>query len=376
MNPQPRRRRLWYYRMKVIKRELRGIQHQEMVQVDGSPEGAHPQEVVKEQVQLDESPGAQQLCSPVQLEQGDHPSAAQLLPSAQEPQGGNGIHVQPQRQPVQGVMAPNMEPNPTDPVWEFPKVTVKVQPQSMSQGWESPEVTVQVQPQKPSPRWEAPAVTVQVQVQQRGPGPSLPQVTVQLQPQEWGQGTAGIKVTVQLQLGCDPEEVSCLHNQGEEVLDNREQWTPKQNQGETMTRSEGERELAVVELVPQGVLSQRQDQEEVAKLQQDQSQEERAEVVELHDMQAEDKADLNGIVTEDQLQDQSQEQDQLKADLPAQEEGQRSTEIREEPGGIKEGPRRMVKDQKEDLGQELSKKRRREAPNYFVAIPITDDQVL
>ncbi|NWV32857.1 AKA7G protein, partial [Grantiella picta] len=32
--------------------------------------------------------------------------------------------------------------------------------------------------------------------------------------------------------------------------------------------------------------------------------------------------------------------------------------------------------QKEDLGQELSKKRPREAPNYFVAIPITDDKIL
>ncbi|NXO00290.1 AKA7G protein, partial [Rhinopomastus cyanomelas] len=33
-------------------------------------------------------------------------------------------------------------------------------------------------------------------------------------------------------------------------------------------------------------------------------------------------------------------------------------------------------DQKEDLGQETSKKRPREAPNYFVAVPITDDQIL
>ncbi|NXG71776.1 AKA7G protein, partial [Baryphthengus martii] len=33
-------------------------------------------------------------------------------------------------------------------------------------------------------------------------------------------------------------------------------------------------------------------------------------------------------------------------------------------------------DQKEDLGQEASKKRPRAAPNYFVAIPITDDQIL
>ncbi|NXD69804.1 AKA7G protein, partial [Eolophus roseicapillus] len=34
------------------------------------------------------------------------------------------------------------------------------------------------------------------------------------------------------------------------------------------------------------------------------------------------------------------------------------------------------KDQKEDLEQEVSKKRPRETPNYFVAIPITDDQIL
>ncbi|NXB09703.1 AKA7G protein, partial [Cnemophilus loriae] len=33
-------------------------------------------------------------------------------------------------------------------------------------------------------------------------------------------------------------------------------------------------------------------------------------------------------------------------------------------------------DQKEDVAQEPSKKRPRETPNYFVAIPITDDQIL
>ncbi|NXR03852.1 AKA7G protein, partial [Sagittarius serpentarius] len=33
-------------------------------------------------------------------------------------------------------------------------------------------------------------------------------------------------------------------------------------------------------------------------------------------------------------------------------------------------------DQKEDLVQEVSKKRPQETPNYFVAIPITDDQIL
>ncbi|NXG20970.1 AKA7G protein, partial [Grallaria varia] len=33
-------------------------------------------------------------------------------------------------------------------------------------------------------------------------------------------------------------------------------------------------------------------------------------------------------------------------------------------------------DQREDLGQEVFRRRSREAPNYFVAIPITDDQIL
>lgn len=370
-NPLPRRRKLWCYRM-----ELSRNWHQEVFQGDRSPEGAQPQEAAQEHVQGDESPeGTQQLSPPVQLEQGDHPSAAQLLPSAQELQGGIDIHVHPQGQPVQGGMAPNMGPQPADSGWEFPKVTVQVQPQNTSQGWESPEVTVQVQPQRPSPRWEAPSVSVQVQLQQRGPGPSLPQLTVQLQPQEWGQGAAGIKVMVQLRLGCDPEEVTHLQNQGEGVLGNGEQWIPPDNQGEI--RSEGERELAVVELVPQGALSQKQDQRgEVEKAQQDQSQEERAEVVELQDMQTGNKGDLNGMVTEEQLQDQSQEQEQLKADLPLQKEDQRSTDMRQDQGNSQEGPRGIVEDQKEVLGQELSKKRLREAPNYFVAIPITDDKVL
>lgn len=375
-NPQPRRK-LWCYRMKVVKQDLCRSQHQEVVSVDESPEGAQPQEVVQKHVQVDESPeGTQQLSSPEQLEQGDHPSAAQLLPSAQEPQGGNDTPVHPQRQPEQGGMAPNMGPQPTEPGWEFPKVTVTVQPQNTSQGWDSPEVTVQVQPPRPRPGWEAPSVTVQVQLQQQGPGPSLPQVTVQLQPQQWGQGTPGIKVTVQLQLGCDPEEVTCLQNQGEGVVGDGQRLTPQKNHGEMM-RSEVERELALVELVPQGSLSQKQDQGgEVEKAQQDQSQEERAGVVELHNMEAGDKAELNGMVTEEQLQDQSQEQEQIKVDLPLQKEDQRSTEMRQEQGNIQEGPRETVENQKEELGQELSKKRPREAPNYFVAIPITDDQVL
>ncbi|CAM9268362.1 unnamed protein product [Bubo scandiacus] len=355
-NPQLGRRKLWFRRMKVVKREWCRSRHQEMVQ---------------EQLQVDEYPeGAQQFHSPVQLGKEDHSSTAQLLSPDQQPQGGNNVHVQLQRQTAREGMAPNMGPQQTDQGWEAPEVTVRVQPWKLSQGWEYPEVTVQVQPQKPSLTRGAPSVTVQVQLHQWGRGPALPQVTVQVQPEEQRQGVAGIKVTVQLQLSRDPEEVTCLQDQGEEVLGNGEQMTPKQNQGEPMARSEGERELAVMELVPQGALSQKQDEGEVTKPQQDQSQEEkRAEVVE---MQVGDKADLDGMVTEEQLQDHSQEQEQQKADMSPQKESQRATEVRQEQGDVQEGPKQMM----EDLGQEVSKKRPQETPNYFVAIPITDDQIL
>lgn len=337
------------------------------------------QETVQEQVHVDQSPeGAQQLCSPVQLGQGrDHLSSAQLQPLGQQPQGRDNVHVQLQRQTTQGGIVPNMGPQEMDQRWEAMEVTVQVCPQKMSQGLESPEVTVKVRPQKPSPRWEAPSVTVQVQLQQSGQGPALPQVTVQVQPQEWGQSMAGTKVTVQLRLGHDQEEAICLQGQGEEVLGNGEQLVPKQNWGDTIAKSEGESGLAMAEQVPQGAPSQKQDQgEEVTKLQHDQSQEEgKVEVAELQEMQVEDNIEQDGMVTEEHTEDQSQEQEQLKADLPPQGESQRATERRQEQGKVQEWPKGKVKDQKEDLGQDMSKKHPRETPNYFVAIPITNDQV-
>ncbi|XP_066848900.1 neurofilament light polypeptide-like isoform X2 [Anser cygnoides] len=353
--------------MKVVKRELCRHRHQEMVQ---------------DQAQVYGSPdGSQQVCLPVQLGQGGgHLPAAhpQRLVHGQQPQGLDPVHVQ--RQTAQGGTVPNMEPQQMDDGWEAPEVTVKVRPQKLSQGWEAPEVTVQVQPQKLSPRWEMPEVTVQVQLQQRGRGPALPQVTVQVQPQVQGQRMAGIKVTVQMHSGCEPEEVTRVQDQGEEVLENGEQLIQKQNQGDSMARSEGERELAEMELAPQGAWNQKQDQEgEVIKLQQEQSQNrERAEVTELQEMQVEDQAGLDRMVTEEKLQDQSQEQEKLKADLSPQQEGQRDTEMRQDQSDvhIQEGFKGLVEEQQEDLEQEVPKKRPRETPNYFVSIPITDDQIL
>ncbi|XP_035173809.1 zinc finger protein 853-like isoform X2 [Oxyura jamaicensis] len=277
-------------------------------------------------------------------------------------------------------MVPNMEPQQMYEGWDAPEVTVKVRPQKLNQGWEAPEVTVQVQPQKLSPRWEMPEVTVQVQLQQRVQGPPLPQVTVQVQPQVQGQRMSGVKVTVQMRSGCEPEEVTHVQDEGEEVLANGEQLTLKQNQGDSMARSEGGRELAEVGLAPQGAWSQKQDQEgEVMKLHQEQSQKgERAEVTELQEMQVEDQADLGRMVTEEQLQDQRQEQEKLKADQSPQQEGQRDTEMRQDQNDvhIQEGPKGLVEEQQEDLEQEVPKKRPRETPNYFVSIPITDDQIL
>ncbi|XP_068003868.1 uncharacterized protein [Melanerpes formicivorus] len=359
-NPQPARRKL-RRRLKVAKWQSWKRRHQEMVQ---------------EQVQGDENPeGAQQLCSPVQLGQGgDYFPAAQLLPPDQQPQEEDNVHALMQRQTVQGGMAPNRGPQQRNQGWETLEVTVKVQPEKVSQRWESPEVTVQVQPQKPSPSWVAPSVTTQVQLQQQGQGT---QVTVQVQPQvqQQGQGMAGIKITVQ--LGCNSEEVTWLQDQGEEVTMNGEQLTSEQNQGEQVARSEVERELAEVKLEPQGAPSQKQNQGGVTKAQEDQNQEEeKAELVALQQIQDGDTADLNGMMTEEQLQDQSQEEKQPAADLPPQKEGQRATEMRQKQDDAQEGPMGMVKDQKEDLGQEVSKKHPREAANYFVAFPITNDQIL
>ncbi|XP_068527677.1 uncharacterized protein [Anas acuta] len=352
--------------MKVVKRELCRQRHQEMVQ---------------EQAQVCDSPdGSQQVCLPVQLGQGEgHFPAAHLqrLVHGQQPRGLDPVCVQPQRQTAQGSIVPNMEPRQIDERWDAPEVTVQVRPQKLSQGWEAPEVTVQVWPQKLSPRWEMPEVTVQMQLQQRGQGPALPHITVQVQPQVRGQQMAGVKVTVQMHSGCEPEEVTHVQDQGDEVLGNGEQLTRKQNQGDLMARYESEREVNEVELVPQGAWNQKQDQEgEVIKFQQEQNQ--KGERVGVTELQVEDQAGLDRMVTEEQLQNQSQERENLKADLSPQQEGQRVAEMSQDQSDvhIQEEPKGLVEEQQEDLEQEVPKKRPREIPNYFVSIPITDDQIL
>lgn len=265
-----------------------------------------------------------------------------------------------------------MKPQQVDKGREALEVTVQVRLQKLGEGWEAPEMTVQVQPQKLSPQWEMPDVTVQLQLEQQGKETALPQVTVQVQPKVQRRGGTDLKVTVQMHFGCEPKKVSCMQDQGEEILENGEQQTLNENQGDSIARSEGKRELAVMELVPQGAHSQKQDQEgKVLKFQHGQSQEDGRE--EVTDMQAENKAGLHVEVT-DQLCDQNQKEEELKADLSLQQEGQRDAKMEQGQGDGQEGPKGVTEDQQEGQEQVL-RKRPRETPNYFVSIPITNDQV-
>ncbi|XP_010707087.1 uncharacterized protein LOC104910279 [Meleagris gallopavo] len=335
-------------------------------------------ELVKEQVQVDGSPeGFQQVCSPVQQGQGEGylPAAQpQTLAHGQQPQGVGTEHIQQQNQTVQGGMALNMKSQQVDKGREALEVTVQVRLQKLGEGWEAPEMTVQVQPQKLSPRWEMPDVTVQLQLEQQGEGTALPQVTLQVQPKVQERGMTDLKVTVQMHFGCEPKEVSCMRDQGEEILENGEQQTLNENQGESVARSEGKRELAVMELVPQGAHSQKQDQEgEVLKFQHGQSQEDGREAA--MEIQAENKAGLHGEVT-DQLYDQNQKKEELKADLSLQQEGHRDTEMEQGQGDGQVGPKVVTEVEQEGQEREVLKKRPRETPNYFVSIPITNDQIL
>ncbi|XP_052559421.1 uncharacterized protein LOC128090807 isoform X2 [Tympanuchus pallidicinctus] len=333
--------------------------------------------LVQEQAQVGGSPeGFQQVCSPVQQGQGEGCLPAvqpQTLDHGQQPQGVGAEHIQQQNQTVQGGMALNMKPQQVDKGREALEVTVQVRLQKLGEGWEAPEMTVQVQPQKLSPQWEMPDVTVQLQLEQQGKETALPQVTVQVQPKVQRRGVTDLKVTVQMHFGCEQKNVSCMQDQGEEILENGEQQTLNENQGDSIARSEGKRELAVMELVPRGAHSQKQDQEgKVLRFQHGQSQEDGRE--EVMEMQAENKAGLHVEVT-DQLYDQNQKEEELKADLSLQQEGQRDAKMEQGQGDGQEGPKGVTEGQQEGQEQVL-RKRPRETPNYFVSIPITNDQIL
>ncbi|XP_019396387.1 PREDICTED: uncharacterized protein LOC109313944 [Crocodylus porosus] len=213
-----------------------------------------------------------------------------------------------------------------------PQVTVQVQ------GLEFPQVTVNVQPQVQllSQRWEVPQVTVQLQQWQQGQGA----VTVQVQPQQQGQGRVGFQVTVQVQpqIGHDQERPRVASPQAEGQGEGKSQAAEQEQQ-------ENQDEVKQEEDVVTSVLS---------------------ESFQVPSREGPEK----------KAQDQSQEEERSKAVVPprlAQEVEGRETI------GPKVMDQVQEQQQEEDRGQDkppTSNKLPREMPNYFVSIPVTNDQIL
>ncbi|KYO35270.1 A-kinase anchor protein 7 isoform A [Alligator mississippiensis] len=220
-----------------------------------------------------------------------------------------------------------------------PQVTVQVQ------GLEFPQVTVNVQPQMQllSQRWEVPQVTVQLQQWQQGQGA----VTVQVQPQQQSQGRVGFQVTVQVQpqVGHDQERPQGTPLQAEGQGEEKSQATEQEQQ-----ENRDEREFTVTEL--------KQEKDEDV---------EKTEVMKFQVPSQEGP--------EKQAQDQSQEEEESKVVVP-----QRLAQ--EVEGRETIGPKVMdqvQEQQQEDKRQDkppTSNKLPREMPNYFVSIPVTNDQIL
>ncbi|TFK12270.1 frizzled-8 [Platysternon megacephalum] len=271
-----------------------------------------------------------------------------------------------------------------------PQVTVQVQQQG--QGWEAPQVTVQVQPQQMGPGWEAPGVTVQVQ--QQGQGGAAPQVTVQVQvqAQQQSQGGASLQVTVEVQpqRGHDREgsRVTQTQHQGQ---DKERSKTMEQqlnlDERESKVRVEDEKEPKELDL--EGNQGQDKEGTEAMEQQQDQSQDkERSKAMEQHlnldereskvrveDEREPKELELEGKHGQDKKGTEVLEQQQ---DHSQDEEGSKAVDL-QKPSQEEEGLKTMEMEQQQGQAQDkqtMYKKHLREMPNYFVSIPIRNDQIL
>ncbi|XP_043364011.1 uncharacterized protein LOC119850414 isoform X2 [Dermochelys coriacea] len=273
-----------------------------------------------------------------------------------------------------------------NPAAKGSKVTVQVQQQGP--GWEAPQITVQVQPQQVGPGWEAPQVTVQVQLQ--GQGGAAPQVTVQVQPQQQSQGGASLQVTVEVQpqKGYDRKGSQVTqtqhHSQDEEGSKAMEQQL-NQDERESQVMAKDEREPKEVEL--EGNQGQDKEGTEATGQQRDQSQDkERSKAMEQQQnldeseskVRAEDEREpreLEGKQGQDKKGTEVLEQQQ---DHSQDEEGLQAVDL-QKPSQEEEGLKTMEMEQQQGQGQDkqtMYKKHLREMPNYFVSIPITNDQIL
>ncbi|XP_065441386.1 probable basic-leucine zipper transcription factor R isoform X2 [Chrysemys picta bellii] len=293
------------------------------------------------------------------------------------------------------------EQNPTN---KGPKVIVQVQPQGQGgvvpqvtvqvqqwgQGWEAPQVTVQVQPQQLGPGWEAPGVTVQVQAQQQGQGGAAPQVTVQVQAQQQSQGGASLQVTVEVQpqTGHDREGSRVTQTQHQDQDEEGSKTMEQQlnlHERESQVMAKDEREPKELEL--EGNQGQDKEGAEAMEQQQDQSQDkERSKAMEQQlnldesnsKVRVEDEREpkeLEGKQGQDKKGTEVLEQQQ---DHRQDEEGSKAVEL-QKSSQEEEELKTMEMEQQQGQAQDkqtMYKKHLREMPNYFVSIPITNDQIL
>ncbi|XP_067403635.1 uncharacterized protein [Emydura macquarii macquarii] len=253
--------------------------------------------------------------------------------------------------------------------WEAPQVTVQVQPQQMGQGWEAPRVTVQVQ----QPGQGGASLQVTVQVQQPGQGGASPQVTVQVQQQpQGGHDQEGSQVTQAQHQGQTEEGSKAMEqqlNQDErESQVNQDGRAPKELGG--MQGQDKEGTEAMKQHHYQG-----QDKERSKAVEQLLNLDERELKVRVKDEREPKELELEGMQGQGKKGTEVMEQQQ---DQSQDEEGPEAVDL-QKLSQEKEGPKSMEMEQQQVQGQDkqtMSKKHLREMPNYFVSIPITNDQIL
>ncbi|XP_075777058.1 uncharacterized protein LOC142827113 isoform X2 [Pelodiscus sinensis] len=266
-----------------------------------------------------------------------------------------------------------------------PQVTVQVQQQD--QGGVVPQVTVQVQPQGPG----GTSLQVIVQVQQQDPGQMAPQVTVLVQPQQQSQGGTALQVTVEVQpqRGHDWQEsqVTQTHHQGQDEEGSKAmQQQLNQDESEPQVVAKNEREPKELELEGKHgqdkegaeAVEQQWDQRQLVEgpkveqqLNQDESEpqvmtKDEREPIEL-ELEGKQGQNKKGTEVIEQPQNQSQDEEGSKA-VSLQKLSQEEEELKIVETEQQEG-------QRQDK-QAMCKKQLREMPNYFVSIPITNDQIL
>ncbi|XP_061452781.1 uncharacterized protein LOC133370213 isoform X2 [Rhineura floridana] len=257
---------------------------------------------------------------------------------------------------------------------EVPEVTVQVQ-----QGQNMPSVTAEVQQewnkgggvlcvsvkvQQRTAGREMPWPCVTVQVQQKGQGGVIPNENVYWQPtkryedaphamqhQEQAQCKEGTMAEVEQQqdqeetnvIGSKPLQQGANDSMGNKGLLLQRRWDQSTEQLKPVQLLQRERKENRLEAIMLG-----------KKLHDDSQHAEPTKMLNLHPWSARKEDSLD--TTTEQLQEQENEDDIFS------EEGAQKVIVEEKEHGCEE--------------QTISKKHRRDMPNYFVAIPITNDQIL